>query len=839
MIDRQDTTVICPKNDLESLTIVDIACNTGLDVRVSNQSWGAKLGREPRENLQNLKKHVLVVEMPDPFEERRLRKAGHHVVAIDHHEYYMDGKRLDRTQSKSSLEQFAEIIGHELTNREFLVALNDKGSFWTLAREANASICGVEEIKQIQEEDLKVQSYTEDDLQRSEEDYGRKIDFNRFSSKCCFSLVSTNLEKVMRIAQLHQQPTNEELKKYRETGDEKQLPVRAILILTLDKENENVREINFFGPWDYHARFSRLLDDHGFKPYDFIIWKGGIPGRSFYWGGKRTSSEWNCNALTDAVLNELVGYDRPLLKFSTIFLYPFKIQAEDEIIPQDQRYWEQVNFDITESTYQEYVYFHQYAREILFPRKAGAENSQERLDPIAYYRFRNDSQAHSIMGELEIEYQEREYQARETIQKRRTLTYPVTHLSIHKFFHNIAILSIQVLKELEPKEERELPFWKLCLKMDRFRSQHLTCQEILLFNELARKTYISFVEQLDEGVVSKIPDTVILRIKDTRFAGDKTPLKHHFCKNQLKLSDDYPHPQANNVVQELLREFLGDVSFMGILDDRMLVHTFWGFAGMKPRGCEAVSEHEALFLRIMYVDQIGDGFACDESFIRKLSDPLIYRRWSTEGSLYGFTRYSSAYTGFGNPLSFFFPDVIFKHFQSIYYQLAVISLYYRSSLIHFSDEVAKTTRHLEKRDRQPFLALRKKFMLFSNVYWFQEVTNLDEGIEIFNLYKESFQFEAMYRQIMEEVERADEFLEIQHRLDMDDLSNNFSLYGLIIGFTAVLAGYFGMNFGIINRLSDRWFCGVTIAMFFFTAVITSWFKRNFLKEQFKKFFKKA
>jgi len=80
----ENTTLICPKNDLESQTIVNIAIKLGMDVRVSEQGWGARLGMEPPEVFQNLKESLIVVEMPDPDREEMLRKIGCNVIWIDH-----------------------------------------------------------------------------------------------------------------------------------------------------------------------------------------------------------------------------------------------------------------------------------------------------------------------------------------------------------------------------------------------------------------------------------------------------------------------------------------------------------------------------------------------------------------------------------------------------------------------------------------------------------------------------------------------------------------------------------------------------------------------------------
>lgn len=95
----ENTTLICPKNDLESQTIVNIAIKLGMDVRVSEQGWGALLGMEPSEVFQNLKENLIVVEMPDPVKEEMLRKIGCNVISIDHHTYLHKGQHLHRSHS--------------------------------------------------------------------------------------------------------------------------------------------------------------------------------------------------------------------------------------------------------------------------------------------------------------------------------------------------------------------------------------------------------------------------------------------------------------------------------------------------------------------------------------------------------------------------------------------------------------------------------------------------------------------------------------------------------------------------------------------------------------------
>ena len=792
MVLIENTTLICPKNDLESQTIVNIAMKLGMDVRVSEQGWGAQLGMEPSEVFQDLKENLIVVEMPDPDREEMLRKIGCNVIWIDHHTYLHKGQRLDRSHGLSSLEQFAYIVGYALSDRKRLIALNDRGYIWAMARETT---CTLDDIKKVRNEDLEPQGYTAEVLSSSEKDYEERIDFTHFS------LVTTKLDKIAYITQLHQMPTTDEFEQYRETGKEQDLPVRSILVLTLSSDRKNVVEVNFFGAWKYKQKFSHFLKDNGFNSTEFIIWEGGDKGKAFFWGGKRTANNAAVDDMADAILNILIGQDRPLLKFSTVFFYPFKVRDRTNNTGR----WRRKFFDIDKpECYHEYIYFHPYVRDLLFQRKKNSlfdskkKNKRDILPPIAYYEFRSQENGF-VGGNLKIEYKSGSHNNASV----ETISYPVTHLAIHEFFNDIAIMAIQVTQEAD-EDIRKKPFWKQCIAIEGFRRDSLTCRDALKFNELARKIYLSFPEQFKEG---KIPLSVKIELRSKKNSNGYTKV-HTFSEDNFKYKEI--NPVKSEIIDGLVSEFLGydepvDKSFHGQLDDRMVVFTFLCFAGeLKSKCRETIDEHEALFSRIMYVDQAGEGYAYQKKFIRKKMNNLVYRRWSNGGSLYGYTRYSSAYTGFGD----FFGDKLFQDFNSMYYQLALISLYYRSSLIDFSDKVAKTTQQLVNKkdqtsDRELFLKLKADFMQFSNLYWFQEVTNQDQGIEIFKLYKKSFEFETMYKQIKEEIDRGDEYLNTLQQIELNVFTTNFSRYGLVIAGLAILVGFFGINFSFFG-LENTW-----------------------------------
>ena len=139
---------------------MDICRRLDVDVRISQQPWGARLDREPADNLRNLKPTVVIVEMPAPETEKRLRADGHQVVVVDHHSY--PGRGLDRTQPQSSLEQVAQILDYSLTRREMAVAINDRSYIFGLL-DSGYSIAEILEIRRF---DLEAQGIPAEDIEK-------------------------------------------------------------------------------------------------------------------------------------------------------------------------------------------------------------------------------------------------------------------------------------------------------------------------------------------------------------------------------------------------------------------------------------------------------------------------------------------------------------------------------------------------------------------------------------------------------------------------------------------------------------------------------------------------
>lgn len=140
-----ETLLIVPKNDEESLMICKIAAAAGVPTLVSEQPHGARLERE-KDLVARIRAAnpdavlVTIVEIPGPEVEENLRGEGFTVEIIDHHRY----DNLDRMKDTSSLEQFLAMFGLEDTDLVGLgfdpalvrgVGIIDRGFLWALRTE--------------------------------------------------------------------------------------------------------------------------------------------------------------------------------------------------------------------------------------------------------------------------------------------------------------------------------------------------------------------------------------------------------------------------------------------------------------------------------------------------------------------------------------------------------------------------------------------------------------------------------------------------------------------------------------------------------------------------------
>lgn len=119
-----------------------------------------------------------------------------------------------------------------------------------------------------------------------------------------------------------------------------------------------------------------------------------------------------------------------------------------------------------------------------------------------------------------------------------------------------------------------------------------------------------------------------------------------------------------------------------------------------------------------------------------------YTRWAGYGTLYGFTR--DSFVCVSGQLHDKMPDLA-QHMQTMYYQMAVLCLAQRASILRFSGEVAALTdlgRDWSEKVNERIQNLNLNYIEFINKIYYREISPEIQGIEIYNHFQKAMNIEA-------------------------------------------------------------------------------------------------
>jgi hypothetical protein len=377
---------------------------------------------------------------------------------------------------------------------------------------------------------------------------------------------------------------------------------------------------------------------------------------------------------------------------------------------------------------------------------------------------------------------------------------------LYRYFNGIYLLALRLELPapsgvLTPLDQDNVQWWHPLAFADPSEVRKRSLAAWLGFTRLARVTYPSFAEQWDEGKLAA----------EVRLKGVSVfPLakwQPYVRTGEIRLLSS-PGESLSDVLRYLLKRFFGDGPFASsadltdflsayphIDDDRLFVSVAYGLAGPPPETPQRASRLRRLFSLALFVDRPEeDTFAdCgDHAYDRTWLEGALMRAslglWDETGQYAGFTDMSNAYLGHGE---FFNGIVAPRHVPHIYERMLIMALFYRASLRRYSRQVADATGLLIGGDtevnagRKDFRELRKRFIDFTNRYWFHELTGQLQGKQMFRQQQQALGLTGEYDFIKDEMERAHEFLEAQRENRMAELANRVGAIGLFVAIAAL------------------------------------------------------
>ena len=899
-MDQNKITLIVPHNDLESHEIRRMAQSLGFfDIRISAQPFGARLENEPAETFRDLAPEVWIVEIPGPAMEKRLREQNLKVVVIDHHEY----KDLNRYRDKSSLEQFADLCGRhltrirnttleqKLTREQKLIAVNDRDYIWGMIDEG----ASLEQIREIRFRDLLAQGWRLSDFENNEKEYDavREKVLKHCDEQGAVFVHETESEKTARFVELFHLPDERQYLHYKRT---RKFHPRHNLVVVIKGDG---LAAEFSG-----SRRAREIFLDKLLPLSSLHWSGG--GSRFGYAGVAFGKDTTLAAVRNAIdgmrkeLAKVSGtikmpHQAPIRKFTSFFLFPFYYDAKEKfrdanklgnkvpwkgpegfrvaLKPEDLDAKAETRGapspeEVQSATsapdnllwplrqnHAEYVYFHDYVRNFLFRVEDDPASARSKSDGVC-----GESQVRFYRYELETPLVAEVL----TFEEKR-LSALVLGIYMHLFPCGIGVLSIETSNE--PDDESWLE------KADcRFRRENRIVsdgEDLLLFHNMFRRLYPAYYEKdrIDQQMRgNEFPLSVTFRDiygKPFDFRGmekgvglskddfertcfRKTPNSREDRKEPSK---HYPTLSARYVTG-LVDSFLGaqsgeDMNFSPILDDRMLVYSYVAFDGLDGFHRDD-RDIDVFFSHLLYVDNPAENYRYEPGFTEALLERAGYRRWKHWKTRIGFSRYSAVFQYDGHML------FLHRSFVSMYYQMFLLVTYYRARLIRLSDKMSSLSGHIGDEEdkaldedlKKKFRHSRKLFVKFMNIEWFTEVTNQDQGIEIFDLMRDAFQLEPMYKEVKEEIERTDELMDLYHRDKLDRFGEMAGKVGLFVGFLATLFGFLAINHVIAGKISGTFgFVDTVVYYGLFVLLLSFWIYlakifRSYLATIIPSFFRK-
>jgi hypothetical protein len=440
--------------------------------------------------------------------------------------------------------------------------------------------------------------------------------------------------------------------------------------------------------------------------------------------------------------------------------------SESGSVPKQIGRWQRspyTRFDMSSSAYQDMVFFHPFVRRVFFDTADACGHGQKE-SLLRCYTIPLAAESHLWFHASD--------------NKGRHKQVEITDLRLFMFANGIGILSIGV------------------------EALRISAADALWINEMMRKVYPSSDRQVREG---RGPNRVWFELE--RDGSSKTLVEETFAKCEMI---GFLPPLASTVTSLIYFADYARDEFEPVLDERMIVYTYFALdpASLPPDFVQGES-YQLLLSRLLYVDRDGPGYRYDPEFTRQQMRSQMYRRWAHQGTWYGCTSYSNITSAIGafdcdeHDLREGF--LIHRMFDTRYYLMIIIALFYRATLLNFNERTALVSKRLyldqEATGRVTLenarLAntLRADFLHFSNHWYFDELANKDEELEHFAALCREYRIEPIKNDIEAELEKLDASLHNYNQMRNTEAVNRLAMLSLIMGAGAVLTGFFGMNFG--------------------------------------------
>ena len=681
---------------------------------------------------------------------------------VDHHN--------DLPAVPTSIEQIANTLNIKLTRKQELIAANDHGHIKALK-----SICATDtEIKDIRKLDRNHQGVTEEQWNQATVDVNTQDRIEIFYD---FTIINTRINKFSAITD--------------------QIPDYNKLLVY------NSNSICYYGEFALESVKSIFLNIYG----DKNIYSGGTHGGYCNVTREVTLKEIDT---TIQLLKELLKPDYPF-SYHT-FMFPFKwdlrsqkakylsyndrtdiAKIDSELT--NKKGWTNKQFTISEEKgveeYNEFIYYHKFVRDILYDYKDGLSTSDKKFK---YYEYDEGNS-----GSYNINCKYGQYKLN------------LSGISLHIYNTGVGILTFQLNN-----------------------NKHHKITDIININDVGRRIYPQFLTAIDQN------NSVLTQgIKNTFLANEIELV----LSNGKKITEDYSNyndfrnleiskiPILPSFITELLFPALGNkFDLIPVMDDRMFTVCSFGKSNfVNTINCYNSEKDEYEYLKSdiwhQFVFSDSGGSTCQsKTLLKKILKKHTYDRWIDYGTIYGMC--NESLVSITDPFHNFFPKLIATHTLTIYYQMAILCLAQRATMLRFQTEVT-IIKNLDQSEKDPtevsneISGIYQNYIEFVNKLYFREVTSQIQGIEMYSQLQDVMNIHDDIKDLDGEIEELHTYSNMLEQANETKAANK--LNKVVIWFLppTLLFGIFGGNFldlntnliwgGVIDFTTIYWILSIIIA----------------------------
>lgn len=181
---------------------------------------------------------------------------------------------------------------------------------------------------------------------------------------------------------------------------------------------------------------------------------------------------------------------------------------------------------------------------------------------------------------------------------------------------------------------------------------------------------------------------------------------------------------------------------------------------------------------LSFID-VGDSTCQNKDMIKDLLNKHVYDRWIEYGTIHAITHHSFiCVTGNED----FLKDTVINPFLTQYIEMAIISIVQRASMIKFSKQASEiSTKYKKSKNKiiKKIISLQEDYTAFKNQLLLFELTPQEQGIEIYEMLKDSLYISRESDGIESQIQNLYEVANVRQQ-------NKFNNIALIISIVATV-----------------------------------------------------